>query len=177
MMSCFDAVLVGKTKDETLSRSSLLPVAFIVTAWAVSLCLPNATANEGKSVITASASTSALRSQLMAITPPGTPVIEVSAFVAKEIRAHGETKRSALEESAKVRNGPALIPKRNTGVRGWRYAPVGVKHITVIFKSPSMGFVLLIPVATKNAVEVSYAFDIDGRLLDIGVAKWVEGLP
>jgi hypothetical protein len=155
----------------------LFALALVLTACGIGLSFRNVAASDGKPVIRVSASTSALRGKLMAITPVGTSAREISAFVASEMRAHGETDESVIDENAKLRKGPALIPKPNAEVRGWHYAPVGAKHITAIFKSPSVSLMLVIPVATKNAVEVSYAFDTEGRLLDIGVAKWVEGLP
>jgi hypothetical protein len=164
---------MGKVK----SRAVVFAFALLVTAWGIGFPLPNVNARPGRPVIRASTSTSALRNQLMAITPPGTRATTVSTFVASELRVHGESDQSVIDQNSKLRRGPALIPKPNAEVRGWHYAPVGAKHITAIFRSPSLSLMLVVPVATKNAVEVSYAFDTEDRLLDIGVAKWVEGLP
>ena len=120
---------------------------------------------------------SVLRKQLIAITPLGTSSTQVRAFLASEMRARGATDQSAIDASTTLRGGAALIPNPDAETRGWHYAPVGAKHITVIFKSRSIGFVLVIPVATQNVVEISYAFTTEDRLVDIGVSKWVEGLP
>ena len=176
-MDSSDFRLIAERKDAIRSPLATFGIALVITACAIGFPFPKAAANDTKPVIRALVSTSALRSQLMAMTPQGTSAQAVSAFVAREMRAHGETEQSIIDENARLRNGPGLIPKPNADMRGWRYAPVGVKRITAILRSPSLSFALVVPVATKNAVEVSYAFDAEDRLLDIGVAKWVESLP
>jgi len=103
-------------------------------------------------------------------------VAQVAAFVAREMRAHGETREWVIADATKLRNGPGLIPTPSCETRGWRYASVGSRRIEVTFESPSLSFMLVIPVATKNIAQVRFAFDDRGRLLDIGIETFISGL-
>lgn len=163
--------LMTGTRSATSLRLRYFAIAL------VAMSCTNAPAADAEPVIRFPANTLDLRNQLITITPPGMPAKQVSTFLETEMRAHGEADQSVIDANTQLRRGPALIPNPNAEVRGWHYAPVGVKHITAVFRWPSLGFILVMPVATKNAVEVSYAFDNEDRLLDIGVTKWVEGLP
>jgi hypothetical protein len=144
---------------------------------AVGIPLPRSQGAKAAIVIDPSQRCSAIRHRLLAITPPGTQATQVAAFVAREIRAHGETKQWVIVDGAKLRKGPGLIPRPSCETRGWRDATVGSKHIQASFESPSLSFMLGIPVSTRNVAQVCYAFTRDGRLLDIGVSTFTTGLP
>jgi hypothetical protein len=128
-------------------------------------------------VINLSKRCSAIRKRLLAITPPGTTAPVIAAFVAREMRAHGETREWVIADMTKIRNGAALLPRPNCETPGWRHVPVGMKKIEATFEAPSVGFVLVIPVSTKNVAQVRYAFNGNERLLDIGVDRFTSGLP
>jgi hypothetical protein len=143
----------------------------------VGVTLPQRKVGEIKPVVNPSDRCSAIRQQLLAITPPGTRAQEVLAFVAAEMQAHRKTRQSLVAEATKLRNGPALIPRPSCETRGWHYRQIGSKHIMATFEDPSVSFMLGIPVSTKNVAQVWYAFDGDARVLDIGVSTFTSGLP
>lgn len=123
-------------------------------------------------VIDPSEHCSAIRQRLLAITPPGTRAPQVAAFIAREMRAHGETSQWVT----KLRNGGGLIRRPSCEGRGSRDVRVGSKNIRASFESPSLSFMLGLPVSTKNVAQVCYAFNDEDRLLDIGVSTCTTGL-
>jgi hypothetical protein len=158
-------------------RATLRNVAFSVSLLAVSVLAADPHPQVTNPVIDLSKRCSAIRKRLLAITPPGTGAPQVAAFVAREMRAHGETREWVIADMTKIRNGAALIPRPNCETPGWHDVHVGVKKIEATFEAPSLSFVLVIPVSTKNVAQVRYAFNGDNRLLDIGVDRFTSGLP
>jgi hypothetical protein len=158
-------------------RATLRSIAFSGLLLAINVFAADRQPQVTKPAIDLSKSCSAIRQRLLAITPPGTSAADVAAFVAREMRAHGETKQWVIADMTKIRNGAALIPRPNCETPGWRHAHVGVKKIEATFEAPSVGFVLVIPVPTKNVAQVRYAFNGNERLLDSGVDRFTSGLP
>jgi hypothetical protein len=167
----------------TSSRKRTIRLLLIGSIFPLAACsqagipLPSSKGGEIKPVVNPSDRCSAIRQQLLTITPPGTRSQDIVAFVARETRAHGETRESVIAEATKLRNGPALIPRPSCETRGWHYRNVGSKHVAATFESPSLSFMVGIPVSTKNVAQVSYALTADDRLLDIGVSTFTSGLP
>jgi len=101
----------------------------------------------------------------------------VAAFVAREMRAHGEGRTWVIDDATKLRNGPASLSRPSCETRGWPDAHVGSKRIEATFEAPSLSFIIVIPVSTKDVAQVRFTFDDAVRLLDIGVETFVAGLP
>jgi len=71
LMDSSDFRLIAERKDAIRSPLATFGIALVITACAIGFPFPKAAANDTKPVIRALVSTSALRSQLMAITPQG----------------------------------------------------------------------------------------------------------
>ena len=158
-------------------RAALRNVAFSISLLAINVFAADPQPQVTKPVIDLSKRCSAIRKQLLAITPPGSAAPQVAAFVSREIRARGETREWVIADMTKLRNGAALIPRPNCETPGWHHVHVGVKKIQATLEAPCLSFVLVIPVSTKNVAQVRYAFNGDDRLLDIGVDRFTNGLP
>jgi len=94
-------------------KATLRNIAFSVSLLAISVFAADPQPQVTKPVVDLSKGCSAIRSQLLAITPLGTAAPQVAAFVAREMRAHGETRESVIADVTKIRNGAALIPRPN----------------------------------------------------------------
>jgi hypothetical protein len=166
-----------------MTRASTIRLLLIGSIFSLAGCnevglpLPQRKAGQMKPIVNPSHRCSAIRQQLLAITPPGTRAQEVLAFVAREMQAHGETTQWFVAEAKTLRNGPALIPRPSCETHGWHYRKIGSKHIMATFEAPSLSFMLGIPVSTKNVAQVWYAFNGDDQLVDIGVSTCTSGLP
>ena len=95
-----------------------------------------------------------IRRQALAATPPGTPSVQVAAFVAREMRAHGETEQWRVDLATRLRDRSMRVTLNSYHV-----------------------LVLIVPLGRERRyVHLTYSFDAAGRLLDVGVSQRTPGL-
>jgi len=106
-----------------------------------------------------------IRAELLKHTPPGSPAAEVSRFIASAIP--GKPGMPAAQLEAGPATGPAAAASGHPGTQ----------HIRIVLGDyvPNPGLLLgPIPLEIENRVTAQWAFDADGRLLDIFVDKTTQ---
>ena len=103
-----------------------------------------------------------IRAELLKHTPPGTSAVEVLRFIATALPPKPDVPEPTLE--ARPATGPAATASGHPGVQ----------RISVDLGKyePNPGLLMQpIPLAIENRVTAQWAFDAEGRLLDIFVDK------
>jgi hypothetical protein len=106
-----------------------------------------------------------IRTELLKHTPPGTAAGEVLRFIATAIPGKPGMPAPQLEA------GPA------TGLAAAASGHAGSQHIRIVLGDyvPNPGLLLgTVPLEIENRVTAQWAFDADGRLLDIFVDKTTQ---
>jgi hypothetical protein len=107
-----------------------------------------------------------IRAELLQHTPPGTAAAEVLRFIATAIP--GKPGMPAPQLEAGPATGPAAAAASGHA---------GTQHIRIVLGDyvPNPGLLLgPIPLEIENRVTAQWAFDADGRLLDIFVDKTTQ---
>lgn len=103
-----------------------------------------------------------IRAELLSHTPPGTPADEVLRFIAKARPPQSGTAAPSLE--AKPATGPAARASGHAGTQRIRIVLGEYMPNPTLLLQP-------IPLAIEDRVTAQWAFDAEGRLLDVFVDK------